>query len=166
MPIDVETLSIAQLENLVENHRRKRATNAPLYIDAILRNWKSVKARVSYFAKSLSIILNAAKERRFLSYKDLADTSCADWGQVHYAIGEHLWRLVEYSHLKHGVLFSAIVVNKPNTATGQMEPGALKGFIGAARLLQYSVTDEQSFLKEQQARVFAWAQSEPSLPTP
>jgi hypothetical protein len=165
MPTDAETLSIAQLENLVENHRRKRATSAPLYIDAI-QELEKRKGNGLDFAKSLSIILNAAKERRFLSYKDLADASCADWGQVHYAIGEHLWRLVEYSHLKHGVLFSAIVVNKPNTATGQMEPGALKGFIGAARLLQYAVTDEQSFLKEQQARVFAWAQSEPSLPPP
>jgi hypothetical protein len=68
--------------------------------------------------------------------------------------------LVEYSHLKHKILFSAIVVNKPNTATGKMEPGALKGFVGAARLLGYAVTDEKSFLKEQQARVFAWAQAE------
>jgi hypothetical protein len=35
MPIDVETLAIGQLENLIQNHRRQRATNAPLYIDAL-----------------------------------------------------------------------------------------------------------------------------------
>jgi hypothetical protein len=35
MPIDVETLSTGQLENLIVNHRRKRATNAPLYIAPI-----------------------------------------------------------------------------------------------------------------------------------
>ena len=35
MPITVETLSNTQLENLVENNRRQRATNAPLYVDAL-----------------------------------------------------------------------------------------------------------------------------------
>ena len=164
MPIDVESLSIEQLENLAENHRRKRATDAPLYIDAI-QELERRKGRGLEFDKSLSIILDAAKQRRFLSYKDLADASGADWGQVRYAIGEHLWKLVEYSHLKHGVLFSAIVVNKPNIANGDMEPGALKGFIGAARLLGYAVNDAEAFLKEQQAQVFAWARSElPATP--
>ena len=90
MPIDVESLSIEQLENLAENHRRKRATDAPLYIDAI-QELERRKGRGLEFDKSLSIILDAAKQRRFLSYKDLADASGADWGQVRYAIGEHLW---------------------------------------------------------------------------
>jgi hypothetical protein len=35
MPINVETLAVDQLENLVENHRRKHATGAPLYADAL-----------------------------------------------------------------------------------------------------------------------------------
>jgi hypothetical protein len=35
MPIDLETLSTGQLENLIANHRRKRATDAPLYIDSL-----------------------------------------------------------------------------------------------------------------------------------
>jgi hypothetical protein len=33
----------------------------------------------------------------------------------------------------------------------------LKGFIGAARLLGYVITDEEAFLREQQNKVFAWA---------
>jgi hypothetical protein len=159
MPIDVETLTIEQLETLIENHRRKNATTAPLYLEA-LPELEKRKGKGLEFAKSLSIILKAAKDGDFLSYKELADASGVDWGQAHYAIGEHLWRLVEYSHLKHGVLLSAIVVNKPNKDTGQMEPGALKGFIGAARLLGYPIVGEEAFLKEQQARVFAWAQEE------
>jgi hypothetical protein len=51
-------------------------------------------------------------------------------------------------------MLSAIVVNKPNVATGAMDPATLKGFIGAARELGYQVTDEQAFLREQQTRVF------------
>ena len=35
MPINAETLSDNELENLIENHRRKRATHAPLYVDAL-----------------------------------------------------------------------------------------------------------------------------------
>ena len=127
MPIDVETVSTGQLENLIVNHREKRATNAPLY-------------------------------------RELADANGADWSQVRYAIGGHLWKLAEYGHLKERLLLSAIVVNKPNVETGKMEPDTLKGFIGAARELGYPITDEQAFLKEQQARVFAWARRESTSP--
>jgi hypothetical protein len=58
-------------------------------------------------------------------------------------------------------MLSAIVVNKPNVTTGRMEPKSLKGFVGAARELGYTVTDEDAFLKEQQQRVFEWAQDDP-----
>lgn len=160
MPIDVESLSNAQLENLVENHRRQRATNAPLYVDA-LRELEKHKGKGLDLDRSLAIIRQAAKEGRFISYKELADTSGADWNQAGFAMNEHLWNLVEYSHLRHGILFSAIVVNTPNVASGKMEAETLKGFVGAARLLDYTITDEQAFLKEQQARVFEWAQKEP-----
>jgi hypothetical protein len=64
--------------------------------------------------------------------------------------------------LKEQLLLSAIVVNKPNVETGKMEPDTLKGFIGAARELGYPIADEQAFPKEQQARVFAWAQGGPA----
>ena len=159
MPIDVETLSIGQLENLIENHRRKRATDAPLYADA-LRELGKRKGKGLDFDKSLSIILEAAKERRFLSYIELAKASGADWNQVRFAMNGHLWNLVEYSHLRHGVLFSAIVVNTPNVITGKMEPETLKGFVAAARLLEKPITDEEGFLREEQERVFAWAQGQ------
>jgi hypothetical protein len=160
MPINVGSLSNAQLENLVENHRRQRATNAALYVDA-LRELEKRKGKGLDLDRSLAIIRQAAKEGRFISYKELADTSGVDWNQVRFAMNGHLWNLVEYSHLRHGILFSAIVVNTPNVASGKMETETLKGFVGAARLLDYTITDEQAFLKEQQARVFEWAQKEP-----
>jgi hypothetical protein len=86
--------------------------------------------------------------------------SGVDWGQAHYAIGGHLWDLVEYAHRKGWPMLSAIVVNKPNVDSGRMELKTLKGFIGAARQLGYVITSEEAFLREQQARVFAWAQNE------
>lgn len=158
MSIEVASLSIEQLENLIDNHRRKGATDSPVYLDA-LRELEKRKGKGLDFDKSLAIIVGAAKEGRFLSYKELADASGADWGQVHYAIGEHLWKLVEYAHRHGWPLISSIVVNKPNVGSGAMEPETLKGFIGAARLLKMPVTDEIEFLKEEQRRVFAWAPS-------
>jgi hypothetical protein len=165
MPIDIEKLSTPQIETLIHNHRTKKATGAPLYADAI-RELEKRKGKGLDFEKSLSIIWQAARESRYLSYKELADASGADWGQVHYEIGGHLWRLVEYAHQKNLPMLSAIVVNKPNIDSGRMERDTLKGFIGAARLLGYPVTDEEAFLKEQQARVFASANENPAMLQP
>lgn len=77
---------------------------------------------------------------------------------MHYAIGGHLWNLVEYDYRKGWPMLSAIVVNKPNVESGRMEPETLKGFVEAARALGYPVTDEEVFLREQQRLVFEWAQ--------
>jgi hypothetical protein len=159
MPIAVQTLTDDQLQNLIENHRRQKATSAPVYLEA-LREWQLRKGKGLDFDKSFEIISAAAKEGHFLSYKELADASGADWGQVHYAIGGHLWDLVEFAHRNCWPMLSAIVVNQPNRRTGKMEPETLKGFIAAARDLGYSVTDEEGFLREQQDRVFAWANRE------
>src|SRR5215470_17787477 len=98
MPIDVEALSDRELENLIENHRRNRATDKPLYIDALRERGKR-KGKGLEFEKSLALILKAAKERRFLGYPELAKESGADWNQVRFATNWHLWDLVEYSHL-------------------------------------------------------------------
>jgi hypothetical protein len=156
MAIDIAKLSDDQLGNLIENHRRRKATTAPAYVDA-LREWQIRKGKGLEFDKTFRIIKAAAREGNFISYKDLADASGADWNQVHYAISSHLWDLVEFAHLNGWPMLSAIVVNKPNVGSGKMEPETLKGFIAAAHDLGYVVTDEEAFLRKQQNKVFAWA---------
>lgn len=159
MAIDLKTLSVDQLKNLIDNHRRKGVTDTPLYLEA-LRELGVHKGNGLEFNKSLSIILCAARHRKFLSYKQLAKESQVDFNKVRFAMNGHLWDLVEYSHRKQGILFSAIVVNADNVATGEMDPPTLMGFVGAARALGYPITDDEAFLREQQARVFAWAQKD------
>jgi hypothetical protein len=159
MPINVMKLTDDQLKNLIENHRRQKATSAPVYLEA-LRELQIRKGNGLEFDKSFRIIKAAAKQGRFLSYKDLADASGADWNQVRYSMGRHLWDLVEFADRNGWPMLSAVVVNKPNVRSGALEPETLKGFIGAARDLGYAVTDEEAFLREQQTRVFAWAASE------
>lgn len=158
MDIELAKKSDEQLKALIQNHRDKMATDRPIYVEA-LRELQRRKGKGLNFDKSFEIIKRAAAEGRFVSYKELADASGAEWTQVHYSIGAHLWGLVEYAHLRGWPMLSAIVVNKHNVETGHMEPATLKGFISAARDLGYPVSDGVTFLKEQQERVFDWAKS-------
>lgn len=162
MPIDVIELSDRELKNLIFNHRRAKATDQPLFLDALKEEGRR-KGRGLDFDKSFKIIREAAAKGHFLSYKDLADASEAKWIQVHYSVGGHLWSLVEYAHRRGWPMLSSIVVNKPNVLSGEMEPETLAGFIRAARELGHDIGDERAFLREQQAKVFAWAKhSEPA----
>jgi hypothetical protein len=157
MTIEVAKLSADQLRNLIANHRKNSRMDAPLFLEAMAELARREGQGLD-FQTSMRIVRDAAREGRFISYKQLADASGVDWGKAHYAINDHLWNLIEYAHRRDWPLLSAVIVNKPNVATGEMEPDTLKGFVNAARLLGYVVTDEEAFLREQQQRVFAWAQ--------
>lgn len=164
MRIDVTSLTPVQRDTLIANHRRKGAQDAPLYLEALSERQRRLRKGLS-FEKSFTIIKQAAREGRFLSYKELADASGVDWGQAHYAINKHLWDLVEYAARKGWPMLSAIVVNKPNVDSGKMEPETLKGFVEAARELGHVVQNEEAFLREQQETVFSWAQDKPAAST-
>lgn len=159
--IDVHSLDEGKLKSLIKNHRDAGATDRLIYAEA-LAELERREGRGLDFDRSMSLIRAAAAEGRFLSYKELADESGADWGKVHYAVGGHLWRLVEYAHRKGWPMLSAIVVNKPNVTTGEMAPETLAGFMAAARALSHAVLDERKFLREQQIAVFRWAGFDPS----
>jgi hypothetical protein len=96
---DVAKLSDQQFKNLIDNHRRKGATKSAVYTDALAEQARRT-GRGLEFDKSYTVIRRAAAQGRFVSYKELADASGADWVRVHYSIGGHLWSLVEYAHLK------------------------------------------------------------------
>ena len=157
MSVDPKDLTNTELDNLIANHRRHGQTERKLYIEALEERARR-RGKGLEFKKSFELIRRAAHAGKFLSYKELADESGANWTQVHYSIGTHLWDLVEYAHRRGWPMLSAIVVNKQNVATGGMEAATLQGFIGAAKDLGYNIDDEQAFLREQQEKVFAWAQ--------
>jgi hypothetical protein len=75
------------------------------------------------------LIREAAADQRFLSYKELADASGADWARVHYAMNQHLGDLIEYAHRRGWPLLSAIVINKDNVKSGNMADSTLQGFV-------------------------------------
>ncbi|WGF89085.1 hypothetical protein [Marinivivus vitaminiproducens] len=153
---DLSALEADRLKALVTNHERKGATNAPLYRRAI----EELERRESGDLDpdtSLRVIREAAREQRFVSYKDLSDASGASWSKVRRSIGAHMWLLVKRAHARGWPMLSAVVVNKPNVATGQMDPETLKGFIAAAKELGHDIPDGEAFLRAQQQAVFAWA---------
>lgn len=152
----IEDHTDQQLRNVIDNHRRHNKLHEPYYLEALAELARR-KGRGLDFRKSFELIRDAAAERRFLSYKQLAEASGCDWSKVRYAINQHLGDLIVYAHGKGWPLLSAIIVNQEMVATGEMEPATLRGFIQAARALGYPVTDEKAFLRDQQERVFAWA---------
>lgn len=156
MSFELPDLSTEQLRNLVANHRAKGRTELPRYLEAMAELARREGHGLDFHI-TMNLVREAASKDRFVSYKEVAEASKVDWGKAHYAIGSHLWDLVEYSHRNGWPLLSAIIVNKPNLNTGDMEPETLKGFIRAAHALGYTVTDEKAFLREQQSRVFKWA---------
>lgn len=106
-------------------------------------------------------ILDSARERRFISYGDLAKANGADWSKVRRAMNHHLGDLVEMAAKRDWPMPSAIVVNKYNIKTGLLEGDARDGFINAAQTYGFDVSDPALFVKEQQQALFDWAPNAP-----
>ena len=158
MPRLIEEMSDSQIDQEIKNHRDWLAARKPYGPANKARLEELLAARANRagldLEKSLQVIREAAREGRFLSYKDLADASGAEWSKVYLNVGRHLWHVVEWAHARGMPMLSAIVVNKENQKTGEMRPETLQGFLGAAEELGRKVADGTTFLKEEQQRVF------------
>lgn len=159
MSIDLTTKTDQEIANLIDNHRKKGVTTSPLYL-AVEAEQARRNRSVLEFDRSRTFILAAARERRFLGYGQLAEANGTTWNKVRYAMHRHLWLLCRSAHDKGWPMLSAIVVDKPNIATGKMEPGALKGFIKTAHDLGRRDVDAdgEKFLRDEQERLFQFVQ--------
>ncbi|MCZ8122372.1 MAG: AAA family ATPase [Magnetospirillum sp.] len=120
--------------------------------------------------KTYSAILGAARERRFISYGDLAKANGAEWSKVRYEMNRHLGELVRVAVSRGWPMPSSIIVNQGNLETGALEGTAREGFIAAAKESGLSVGNPDEFVKTQQSALFDWAPSAPDelgfAPTP
>ena len=164
MPIDLTEKSVQELNNLIDNHRRRQLLKAPLFLEALAEREHRRKNGLE-FRKSLAIIQLAARDQKCVSYKQLADASGAEWNKVHYAMNRHLWDLVSSADGHGWPMLSAVVVNQENIESKQMKEGTLKGFVAAAENLgRTDIGDDHvAFLSAEQRRVFAWAKEQPHL---
>ena len=158
MPKAVAELNDGELKNIIDNYRRKNLTSDPYYISALEESGRRKGSGLD-FNKTFRVVIDAAREGRFLSYGQLAQESGLDWAKTRYAMNGHLGDLLEFSHRKGWPLLSAIVVNQKNIESGEMEPSTLKGFVTAALDLGYVFNDDRAFMKQQQKAVFDWARS-------
>ena len=106
-------------------------------------------------------ILAAARERRFISYGELAKANGALWKNVRYKMNTHLGDLVRIASERDWPMPSSIVVNQNNLKTGTLDGTARGGFITAAREFGFDVDDPAVFVKKQQDAMFTWAPDAP-----
>ena len=154
--IDPKTLSDERLENLIRNYMHHNATDRVEYREFIEEHNRRHGGSFD-LQKTIDFIFSRARERRFLSYGEIAELHGADWSKVRHAMPHHLWDVVRWAHSQGLPMLSALVVNKQHIETGKMEPETLKGFIGAAEQLGYTIDDPQNFLHGQQDKCFAMA---------
>ena len=111
--------------------------------------------------KTYRAILTSARERRFVTYGDLAAASGVPWGQARLPMNRHLDDFSKRAH-QHGCpLLSSIVVTAENRESGIIEGDSLNGLLTAAKLVGFPTTDPLALVKEQQKLVFAWAATAP-----
>ena len=110
---------------------------------------------------SYRAILSAAREKRFLSYGELARANKCEWQKVRFEINDHLWKLVQIAASRDWPLLCAVVVNKSDVSTGTLQGSAREGFLGAAKELGFSFDDPAAFVEQQQQATFAWAPGAP-----
>ena len=106
-------------------------------------------------------ILDAARERNFISYGDLAKANGAEWNKVRYPIYQQLGYLMEIAAKQRWPFPSSIVVRKPNVAKGTLDGKSKEGFISAAEGLGINVQNPEKFIKDHQERMFEWALGAP-----
>jgi hypothetical protein len=158
--VDLEAKSDQELENIVANHRRLKKYGATLFLAALvlLERRKSGGFDIE---ETVRIIRRYAVDRKFLSYKDIADASGLEWSRVHWTVGPHLVNVCEFAHGKGWPLLSAIVVNIDKVDTGEMKATNLKGFLEAVEIVGRDIgMDLTRFVHSEQRRVFDWARSE------
>lgn len=104
-------------------------------------------------------ILDAARDKRFISYGDLAKANGTDWQKVRYEMNRHLGKLVKIAAERDWPMPCAIVVPKDNIKTGTLDGRARDGFINAAKEFGFDVSNPAVFVEEQQQAMFAWAET-------
>lgn len=111
--------------------------------------------------KTYRAILDAACDRRFISYGDLANANDVEWNKVRFNMNGHLGELAKFAVANDWPMLSAIVVDQNNIDSGNLDGSARTGFITCAKELGFDISDDTAFIEKQQQAMFSWAQNAP-----
>lgn len=154
MAMDLKAKTKIELDNLVRNYAAAGKTNDPVYL-SVLEERSLRQDHGLLIQNSKDVVVLAASQRRFVGYDELAKASGIPWSKAYVGLSSHLWHLANIGSKRGWGILTAIVVNKENVATGKLDDGAMKGFIQAARDLNFDVgTDHEAFLRGQQEQIF------------
>ncbi|AOO83098.1 hypothetical protein [Bosea vaviloviae] len=156
MAIDPSAQSAEQLSTLIQRYQERGLTDRAEYA-AYVEAYAAKAVPKLKLDTTISAIREAARMKQFISYGDLASSNSVEWSSVRRLMPKHLDSILWKCHHLGWPLITAIVVNKQHLQTGAMEMESLAGFSEGARRLGVSVTDEPSFLQQQQKLTFDWA---------
>jgi hypothetical protein len=149
-----------EIDSWIHNHERKGETRAPLYLELLEeRARRGQKAGRLEIDKSLALLIEAAREQRYVTYGDLARASDVEWSRARHQMNGangHLDRLLDVCHARGLPMLAAICVNESGRRTGELEPAALKGFVTGARRLGLDVRDDTAFHRQACEECWHW----------
>lgn len=154
---DVSEFSLEELRAFIANYERLGRTKEPYY-DQLLAELQARETKELDLDRSMKAIMGAARERRYISYGEVARANGLDWSYaLNRQMPKHLDLIIAKSHAKGLPLITAIVVNQNHLDSGNLEAASLRGFISGAKRLGYVVQDDERFLRDHQNRTFELA---------
>lgn len=162
--MDLQAKSDAQLDQLIANHEAKPGgTSRPLYPQLLEERARRAQAKqLLNLEASLKCLMEAARNRTYVSYGQLAAASRAEWikarQQMNGAKG-HLELLLDLCHARGLPLLTAICVNQENLSTGELGEAALAGFAAGARRLGRKFADPLAFHHQCRADCLTWGEA-------
>ena len=120
----IAKLNDAQLRELITNHVRLDATDRPSY-QLAHEEMRRRNAGMLDPEKIITALVEAAKNRRTISYGELVDACGADWNQARFNLNNELAYVNDLGHKRYAVFLSTICTNK----AGQVEESAVNGFL-------------------------------------
>ena len=107
------------------------------------------------FQKTWNFLIDAAREKRLVTYGGIAKANSAPWHSVRLLMPRHLRQINEESISSKKVMLGALVVN----AAGEVADGARKSIIDHARdaglFKGAGLADESAFILQQRKACFA-----------
>ncbi len=161
--IDLDAKTDRELDQWIANHERvarRTGTVQPLYRQLLEERARRTQAKHKLnLERSLESLQSAAVGQVCIRYGDLAAASGIKWTQAHHQMngpGGHLDRLFDLCHARGLPPLTAICVNQAGIISGELDEGALAGFVAAARRLGFLITDERGFHRQCREECWSW----------
>lgn len=158
--MDLTIKTDSEIETWIRNHENAGKTAEPLYFELLEERVRRAQLKQKLdFDKSLEHLKHTAIDQTCTSYGDLAAASGIDWSKARHQMNGpngHLDRLLDICHARGLPLLTAICVNRGNITDGELEEGALAGFVAGARRLGLVVSDPLEFHHRCRDECWAW----------